>query len=76
MKKSNKLSLSISAFVLLLAGFIFGASNIAFADEKKAEEAATTEAVADSDKAKDGEAKKDGDKKKKKGKDGEEPECE
>lgn len=65
MKKINK-SLNISAFVLLLAGFMFTSSGIAFADEKVEE--TKKEVAADTDKKADA----DGDKKKK---DGEEPEC-
>jgi len=71
MKKSNK-SLSLSALALMLAGLFFTASNVAFAAEEKAAEDATKEVAADTDKKADA----DGDKKKKKGKDGEEPECE
>ncbi len=61
---------SISTLMILLMGFIFTASNVAFADDKAAD-GDKKEVVTDSDKKSD-----DGDKKKKKGKDGEEPECE
>ena len=74
MKKSNK-SLSISALLLLLAGLLFTASNVAFSAEEKAAEDGSKEVAADTDKKSD----TDGDKKKKKEKekDGdEEPECE
>ena len=55
--------------IVLFAGFLFTATSTAFAEEKVADDA-KKEVATDSDK------KTDGDKKKKKGKDGEEPECE
>ncbi len=63
---------SISALMILLMGLMFSASSIALAEDKVAE-GDKKEVATDSDKkADDGDKKK----KKKKGKDGEEPECE
>lgn len=62
MKKSNKL-FSISALILVLAGFMFASTSV-FSDEKKVENAAATADAADDKK------------KKKKGDEDEEPECE
>lgn len=64
MKKSNK-SLSIFASILLLASFIFSPLSAVFAEDAAE---APKEAVADAAKAEGGDAEK-------KGKKGEEPDC-
>ena len=74
MKKTNT-KLSLSTLALLLAGFLFTSANVAIAAEEKAAEE-TKEVAAETDAKKEGAEHADMKKKKKKGKDGEEPECE